>query len=389
MQISLKSPAGWPLRLLASAMPLAALAAPALAESFTVKSDRTTLNAEVIAEFNEPWAMTFLPDGRMLVTEKPGNLLIVGGDGGSKLQVADVPKVDYGGQGGLGDVILHPDFAENNVIYLSFAEAGEGGRGAAVLRARLVEEGEAARLADGKIIWRQQPKVSGRGHYSHRMAFAPDGKLFITSGERQKFNPSQDMSQNLGKIIRLNEDGSVPPDNPFQNEGELAREFWSIGHRNLLGVAFDAEGRLWQHEMGPRGGDELNLIEKGKNYGWPVVSNGRHYSGQDIPDHETRPEFEAPEAFWNPVISPAGLVIYSGDVFTDWQGDGLIGGLSSQSLVRIEFGENADGTLAREAERFDMGKRIREVEQGPDGGLFVLEDRAGGRLLKLTPDGKS
>lgn len=189
---------------------------------------------------------------------------------------------------------------------------------------------------------------------------------------------------NLGKIVRLNDDGSVPADNPFQDDGDIAKQIWTLGHRNPLGLAFDTQGRLWNHEMGPQGGDELNLVERGKNYGYPTVSNGDHYDGRDIPDHATRPEFAAPKAWWNPVISPAGLVFYSGDVFPDWTGDAFIGGLSSKALVRIEF----DGDTAREAARYDMGQRIREVEQSPDGALWLLEDQSdgsGGRLLKLAP----
>jgi glucose/arabinose dehydrogenase len=367
---------------------LAGFSAPADAQSFTVESDKgTVISAQPIAEFNEPWAMTFLPDGDLLVTEKPGTLLIVSQEGATT-EVSGVPEVAYGGQGGLGDIILHPEFAENSVIYLSYAEAGDGGRGAAVARATLVRDGGSASLDDLEVIWRQQPKVGGNGHYSHRLAFSPDGAhLFITSGERQQQTPAQDMEQNLGKIIRLKPDGSTPDDNPFRDQGELAKTFWSTGHRNMLGIDFDADGRLWVHEMGPRGGDELNLIEPGENYGWPVVSNGVNYSGSDIPDHDTRPEFAAPEEHWTPVIAPAGMVIYSGDVFPEWQGDAIIGGLRSQALVRVDLGQQSDGTMAAEAERFAMGARIREVEQGPDGALWALEDEAGGRLLRITPGG--
>ena len=367
---------------------LAGFAIPAGAQSFTVESDQgTTISAVPVAEFNEPWAMTFLPDGSLLVTEKPGNLAIVG-QNGSKTDVSGVPEVAYGGQGGLGDIIPHPSFAENGVVYLSYAEAGDGGRGAAVARATLARQGDAASLENLEIIWRQQPKVSGDGHYSHRLQFSPDGQhLFITSGERQKQTPAQDMQSDLGKIIRLNPDGSVPDDNPFQDQGELARTFWTVGHRNMLGIDFDGEGRLWVHEMGPRGGDEINLIEPGENFGWPVVSNGVNYSGSDIPDHDTRPEFAAPEASWTPVIAPSGMVIYSGDLFPAWQGDALIGGLRSQALVRVDLGQQDDGTMAAETERFDMGARIREVEQGPDGAIWALEDGAGGRLLRIAPGG--
>jgi glucose/arabinose dehydrogenase len=227
------------------------------------------------------------------------------------------------------------------------------------------------------------PKVAGAGHYGHRIAFDTDDYLWITSGERQKFDPAQDMQSNLGKIVRLNDDGSVPKDNPFSDKGGVTAQIWSLGHRNPLGIAFDAQGRLWNHEMGPKGGDELNLVEHGGNYGYPIVSQGDHYDGKVIPDHQERPEFKEPVITWLPVISPAGFVIYSGSEFPEWQGDGFVGGLSSQALVRVEF----DGTTAREAERYDMGARVREVEQGPDGALWILEDEregTGGRLLKLT-----
>ncbi len=344
----------------------------------------TPFTATPVAQFSEPWAMTFLPDGRLLVTEKEGALKVFA-PGGTTGNVTGVPAVDYGGQGGLGDIVLHPDFAQNNQVYLSFAEAGEGDtRGAAVARATLnLDSNGGGTLSDVEVIWRQVPKVTGRGHYGHRIAFGPDGYLWITSGERQKFDPAQDMQANLGKIIRLNEDGSVPSDNPFASQGGVAAQIWSLGHRNLLGLDFDAQGRLWAHEMGPTGGDELNLIEKGSNYGYPIVSNGQHYDGRPIPDHDTQPQFNAPEITWTPVISPSGFVIYSGSEFPAWQGNGLIGGLSSRALIRVAF----DGTSAREADRYDMGQRIREVEQGPDGALWVLEDErngSGGRLLKLT-----
>lgn len=339
------------------------------------------------ARFQEPWAMTFLPDGRLLVTQKTGELKVF--DTASKRtgEISGVPSVDHGGQGGLGDVVLHPQFASNGIVYLSYAEAGQGDvRGAAVARAKLTlaDDGNGA-LSDVKVIWRQVPKVEGRGHFSHRIVFAPDGKtMFISSGERQKFDPAQDMLSNLGKIVRLNDDGSVPADNPFFDKGGITAQIWTLGHRNVLGLAFDAQGRLWEHEMGPKGGDEVNLVARGDNYGYPIVSNGDHYDGKPIPDHDTRPEFHAPATSWNPVISPAGLIVYSGDLFPDWKGDLLIGGLSSQALVDVQI----DGDGAREAARYDMGARIREVEQAPDGAVWLLEDEkdgSQGRLLKLTP----
>jgi len=368
--------------------------------AFLVASDAgESLTVTPLAEFDRPWAMTFLPDGRLLVTEKGGRLWLLeldidttsaqAGDDATlnpaqrklplaRQEVTGLPVITASGQGGFGDVVLHPDFASNQQLYISFVEREQGLSGAAVALATLTLDATKAELTDLQVIWRQTPKVSGEGHYGHRMAFSSDGHLFITSGERQKFDPAQDMTQNLGKVIRLNPDGSVPGDNPFAAMGGIASEFWSLGHRNPLGIAFDQAGQLWVHEMGPRGGDELNVVVSGGNYGYPLVSNGRHYSGVDIPDHNTRPEFNAPAISWSPVISPSGLVIYSGDRYEGWQGNGLIGGLSSQSLVRVKL-----DTPAMELERFDMGKRIREVEQGPDGYVYVLEDKSGGRLLRL------
>jgi glucose/arabinose dehydrogenase len=334
-----------------------------------------------VATFDEPWAMTFLPDGRLLVTEKEGALKLLE-PGGKPGDITGVPAVAYGGQGGLGDVVLHPDFASNALVYLSYAEQGEDdNRGAAVARARLVLDDKGGGSLSGlSVIWRQVPKVDGNGHYGHRIAFGPDGKLWISSGERQHFDPAQDMRGNLGKILRLNDDGSIPADNPFASKGEVSNQIWSLGHRNPLGLDFDAQGRLWVAEMGPRGGDELNLIERGRNYGWPIVSNGDHYDGRNIPDHDTAPQFEAPKISWTPVIAPSSMIIYSGKEFPDWNGDAFLGGLASEALVRVEF----DGSTAREAARYDMGERIREVEQGPAGDIWLLEDGSSGRLLKLT-----
>lgn len=363
----------------------------AAAETFQISGSAkggnagSELRAQVIADFGEPWAMTFLPDGTMLVTDRRGKLFHVT-QGGEKTEVDGTWKVAYGGQGGLGDVVLHPDFETNGYVYISNAETLDKGStfGAIVTRAKLDLSGDKPKLVEKKKIWTQEPKLPGRGHYSHRIAFGPDGMLFITSGDRQKQRPAQNMDQALGKVIRLNDDGSVPADNPWQDQGELAKTYWSVGHRNLLGIDFDAEGRLWTHEMGPAHGDELNLTEAGKNYGWPRVSYGDNYSGIPIPDHNTTDKYVEPKAYWVPAISPAGFVIYDGGVFQDWKGDGFIGGLSSKALVRVDI----DGTTAKEAERFEWGQRVREVEQGPDGALWVLEDGirgSKGRLLKLTP----
>ena len=339
------------------------------------------------ARFAEPWAMTFLPDGRLLVTEKQGKLKVFDLASRQASEISGVPTVAYGGQGGLGDVVLHPQFTSNRLVYLSYAEQGTNDtRGAAVARAVLnLNPGGGGSLSNVQVVWRQVPKVTGEGHYSHRIAFDGSGKLWISSGDRQKFDPAQDMQSNLGKIVRLNADGSIPVDNPFVNQGGVAAQVWSLGHRNVLGLAFDPQGRLWAHEMGPMGGDEINLIERGSNYGWPIVSNGDHYDGTPIPDHPTRPEFNAPEAWWNPVIAPAGFIIYTGRMFPYFRGDGFIGGLASQALIRVKLGGAASPPWAREAARYPRGQRIREVEQGPDGAIWLLEDGANARLLKLTP----
>jgi len=351
----------------------------------SIYAQHSEFDVTTMGQFDEPWALEFLPDGRLLISEVGGALKILDSDGDVG-DISGLPEVSHGGQGGFGDIVLHPDFSNNNLIYVSYAEAGNRATsGAVVARGELRLDGNGGELADLDVIWRQVPKVTGQGHFGHRIVFGPNGYLWISSGERQKFDPSQDMQSNLGKIVRLNVAGTVPADNPFNGQGGVTDEIWSLGHRNPLGLAFDASGRLWNVEMGPMGGDEVNLVLRGANYGYPIVSNGDHYSGEDIPDHHTRPEFAAPAVFWNPVISPSSLMIYSGSEFPDWQGDAFIGGLSSQALVRVEF----DGESAREAQRFEMGRRIRAVEQGPDGAIWLLEGGRTGRggngyLLKLT-----
>ena len=344
----------------------------------------TRLTRSELATFDEPWAMAFLPDGRLLVTEKRGQLKLFDPKTGHVGTVSGVPSVAYGGQGGLGDVVLHPSFPHNHNVYLSFVEKGsDDTRGAVVYRATLETDAQGdGKLTGGQVLWRQVPKVSGEGHYSHRILFSPDGKMFISSGERQKFTPAQDMNTNLGKILRLNDDGSVPNDNPFADQGDIAKQVWTLGHRNILGLAFNPkDGKLYENEMGPRGGDEFNVIERGKNYGYPIVSDGDHYSGRSIPDHKTRPEFRAPLMTWTPVISPSSLMFYTGKLIPSWTGDALISGLSSEAIVRVRV-EN--GT-AREVERIDMGERIRDLAQAPDGALWVLQDGSHAKLLRMAP----
>lgn len=357
---------------------------------------KPTFTTQTIATFDEPWAMTALPNrndepSKLLVTQKTGELFVTNTSTGTKTQVAGVPKVAYGGQGGLGDVIVAPDFMTTKSIYLSYAEASDDGReyGAKVIKATLSGlDTDSPKLQDIMPIWQQTPKVSGQGHYSHRLLFSPDGRyLYISSGDRQKKTPAQDMSVNLGKIIRLHPDGRVPTDNPFTDNGDIAAQLWTLGNRNVLGMQFDKEGRLWAHEMGPRGGDELNVINKGDNYGWPVVSNGRNYSGVDIPDHDTRTDFTPPKISWTPVISPSSLSIYTHgahDDFPAWQGDALISGLSSKALIVVDLDQ---GEQAAERYRYDMGARIRSV-LADDGRVWVLEDGRDARLQRLMPNSK-
>lgn len=376
------------------ARPLSVLATTALATALSLcctasAAQGNGVTATVMGTFNEPWALEFLPDGRALVTEKGGSLKLLAGQD----QVYDIsgePLVAYGGQGGLGDIVLHPQFATNQLVYISYAEAGDGNtRGAAVARARLDLADNGGTLGDLQVIWRQTPKVVGMAHYSHRIAFDADGYLWISSGERQQGTPAQQMDTNLGKIVRLNDDGSVPPDNPFAGMGGVAAQIWSLGHRNVLGLAFDELGRLWDVEMGPQGGDELNLIVRGENYGWPLVSNGRNYNSpvDDIPDHDTTSQYRAPMGSTGDsrVISPSSLFFYSGSEFPDWQGNAFISGLTNRTVSRIEF-TSVDSL--REAQRWTFPVRVRAVEQGPEGGIWLLEDGRGARLIRYTSAGQ-
>lgn len=375
---------------------------PAAPPPNVVASSAGNVTIERLATLEFPWGMAFLPDGRLLITEKPGRLRIwANGQLSAPVQgVPEVVSLRPGEQGGLLDVEVDPDFARNRYIYLSYSEAapvqspdqaetGEmrfGGfvnyadnvlRGGAVARARL----DGNRLVDVQVIWRQVPKTIGRGHFGHRLLFAPDGKLIITSGDRMRFDPAGNPRSNLGKVLRINSDGTLPADNPFAGSDTARGDIWTLGHRNILAAAFDGQGRLWALEMGPLGGDELNLIQRGRNYGWPFVSNGDNYGNLAIPDHPAHPEFQQPVRTWTPVISPSGAMFYSGAMFPAWRGSVLVGGLSSQSLIRLQF----DGERVGVEERLFMGRRIRDVVQAPDGAIFVLVDASSGDLLRLTP----
>ncbi|MEO6162939.1 MAG: PQQ-dependent sugar dehydrogenase [Candidatus Binatia bacterium] len=328
-----------------------------------------------------PWSLAILPDKRMLVTERPGRLRLVGADGRISEPLTGVPEVYASGQGGLLDVALSPTFAKDRLVYLSFAEAGEGGAGTAVARGRLGERG----LENTQVIWRQQPKVGGSNHWGSRIVFRPDGTLFVTLGER--FNHSdraQDLSVTLGKVVRINPDGSAPRDNPFINRDGARPEIWSYGHRNVQAAALHPEtGELWTVEHGARGGDELNHPQAGKNYGWPVISYGTHYTFLKIGEGTAKPGMEQPVYYWDPVIAPSGMAVYTGDLFAGWKNNFLIGSLTPGGLVRLVM---KDGKVAQE-ERYlgDLRERIRDVRQAPDGSLYLLTDSRDGRILRITP----
>lgn len=329
------------------------------------------LATQSVAVLQQPWAVAVLPQGGFLVTEKAGALRLITPDGRVE-GIAGVPDVDASGQVGLHDVALAPDFAQSGEVYLTWV-AGDNGGALHLGRGKLDVAGLS--LTGFETLWRAQPS-GGNGHPGGIIAFSPDGHLFLTTGERQLGDPAQNLADSRGKVLRLTRDGIAASGNPFPD----APEVWSYGHRNAYGMVFDASGALWSHEMGPRGGDEFNSIVVGENYGWPVVSDGTQYNGMAIPDHVTRPEFKAPLLEWTPVIAPAGMIYYTGDVFADWQGSFLIGGVASQALVQVAV----DGDTAREVARWNMGARIRDVVADAQGNIYVLEDGTDAQLLRLT-----
>jgi glucose/arabinose dehydrogenase len=352
------------------------LAGPAFAET-TVKTE------QVASGLNKPWGLAFLPGGEMLVTEKGGTLLRVSADG-SKAEVAGLPKVDSRGQGGLLDVVLHPRFAENRLVYVTFSEPGEGGNGTAIGRGRLADDG--SRLESFEVVFQQMPKVSSTGHFGSRLAFAPDGNLFVTLGERMSFRErSQQLDAHFGKVVRITEDGSVPADNPYaKGQNGALPEIWSYGHRNPQSAAINpATGKLWVIEHGAKGGDEINVPEAGKNYGWPVISYGVNYDGSKIGEGTAKAGMEQPLHHWDPSIAPSGMAFYTGDLFPEWKGDVFVGALKTEVLVRVDL--DGDKVISEENLLTDLGARIRDVRQGPDGALYVLTDDTNGKLLRLTP----
>lgn len=366
-----------------------------------------------VATFKLPWRIAFLPDGRMLVTEKVGPVWLVT-QHGEKTPVENVPEVLYQGQGGMLGVFVSPHYASDHSVYLTYAEPGDGGSSLALARARLVTGEGKASLSGLQVLWREMPKGRG-GQFGAQIAFSPDGQyLFLTVGDRQRMTPAQDPNQTLGKILRLTLDGKPAPGNPMAGKvgsatvslidpprdteaaktASVVRTYtfpepnlapsatWSSGHRTPYGLAFAPDGRLWEVEHGPRGGDELNLIEPGRNYGWPLVSYATNYNGVPIPSPDTRPDLAKPVIYWTPIIAPGSLTFYTGAMFPQWRGSAFIGGLASQTLNRITFDGKGGATPA---ERWSVGHRIRDVEVGPDGALWIVEDANPGGLFRVTP----
>jgi glucose/arabinose dehydrogenase len=336
---------------------------------------------ELARGLDHPWGLEFLPDGRMIVTERAGRVRIVDRNGRLSAPLAGVPRVLASGQGGLLDVALDPEFAENPIVYLSYSEPEDGDAGTAVARGRLSDRG----LEDVRVIYRQQPKVRSSNHFGSRIVFRPDGTLFVTQGDRFSFSEqAQDLSSTIGKIVRINSDGSIPRDNPFVNRQGARPEIWSYGHRNVQSAALDPDtGQLWTVEHGARGGDELNHPEAGKNYGWPTITYGRAYSGRKIGEGTAKAGMEQPVYYWDPVIAPSGMTFYSGDAYPGWKGSVFVGSLTPGLLVRLVLRDRR--VITEERYLGDLDERIRDVKQGPDGLLYLLTDSSNGRILRLDP----
>lgn len=343
-------------------------AAPAAAADFVARE---------VASLDNPWGMAFLPDGRALITEKPGRIKLLSLTGTVSAPLAGVPAVAYSGQLGLLDIEISPFFKSDRFVYISYAEAAPGGQQLAVARAKFTND----KFGPFSVIWRNQPTTGG--HPGGRMAMTRRYELFVATGERQQFTPAQDPQKTLGKVVRLSLAGVPKPGNPFAKNPAYRAEIWTMGHRNPYGLAFDpATGNLWEHEMGPENGDELNVIVAGKNYGWPNVSNGQNYGGGDIPDHAPGDGYEAPKKFWAQTIAPSGMSFYTGDLFPQWKGHLLMGGLAAQALFDI----TVSGTSATNEVRHPVGARVRDVQAAPDGSVYLLTDGGSGKLVRLTPN---
>jgi glucose/arabinose dehydrogenase len=373
------------MKLVLAAGLIALVSAQASAQSQVFKSASGNLNVETVATgLANPWALAFLPDRRMLVTERPGRLRIVTRDGKLSPPVDGLPPIFVRGQGGLLDVITDRDYAQNRTIYFCFADPFSGGGRTSLARAKLAD-GAMPKLEDLTIIFRQEGPPSSGNHYGCRIVQMPDNTLFLTMGDHYApRDEAQNLGNHIGKIVRIRPDGSVPPDNPFVNRAGAKPEIWSYGHRNSQGAAINpASGKLWMHEHGPRGGDEINIPQAGKNYGWPVIGYGIDYSGAKIHEGTHKAGMEQPVVQWTPVIAPSGMAFYTGSLFPSWKGNLFIGGLATQVLVRLEL----DGEKVTKEERLlgDLRERIRDVRNGPDGALWLLTDNSAGRILRVTP----
>ncbi len=379
------SPSGAPVETGPKSVPEFKPAFPGQTRAPAVKTQSAFQVTAIADGFDKPWAIAFLPDGRLLVTEKPGKLRIVTREGRKSEPLSGLPPVDARGQGGLLDVELAPDFRRNRQIYWSYYEPREGGNGLAVARGTLAD-GRQPRVEGVQVIFRMLPTLASTLHAGGRMVWARDGKLFVTLGDRSILPgrvQAQRLDSHFGKIVRINPDGSVPRDNPFVGRCGARPEIWSSGHRNILSAALDGRGRLWEIEMGPRGGDELNRPEAGKDYGWPTIGYGEEYSGAPIHKATQALGMEQPVYYWDPVISPSGMTIYSGKLFPEWRGNIFVGGLSGKALVRLVM--KGDRVVGEERLLTERGARIREVVEGPDGALYLLTDAQNGSLLRIAP----
>ncbi len=380
------------MRTLTAALMTACLGAPVIAETALTRApavQKTEVKVDVIAKgLVHPWGLQFLPDGRTLVTERPGRLRIVAKSGQLSEPIAGLPEVAATGQGGLLDVALAPDFATSARIAFSYTEPRQGQfTGTSVATARLKATANGGRLEDVRVIFQQMPAVSGGLHFGSRLAFAPDGTLFVTLGERNQKDGAQDLTQHLGKVVRINLDGSLPKDNPFHAQSSKRNEIWSYGHRNVQSAAINPEtGKLWTVEHGPRGGDEVNIPDKGRNYGWPVIGYGIDYSGAKLHEATHKAGMEQPVYYWRPSIAPSGAAFYTGTLFPAWRGNLLVGALAGQALHRLVL--DGDKVVGEEILLKERRERIRDVRVAPDGAVWLLTDDSPGQILRLAPSAK-